>query len=113
MIKLNRYNKPFIIAINIVIVLLSAFITYQIIVIAKDMQELSIEKAEISSIKYGLLNVEAWEEELVEIVDKTIRDFEFTEQSRADLKVILELLKGKSLISSGIATDWLLYSLYW
>lgn len=62
----------------------------QLIVTLRAQQQLSTDLAELNKAKYGLLNADAWVEQVAGIVEKRINDFEVTPQNRAAVKKILQ-----------------------
>lgn len=53
-------------------------------------QQLAQDRAEINSVKYGLLNADAWVEQVAEIVNKKVKTFELTAENRAAIKLTLQ-----------------------
>ena len=49
-----------------------------------------MDLAEISSIRYGILNVDEWEKNLALIITKKVNDFELTPENQEKLKIQLE-----------------------
>jgi hypothetical protein len=53
-------------------------------------QRMTVDLAEINDIKYGLLNADAWMQQVTAIIEKKIREFELTPENRKTIKPILE-----------------------
>jgi hypothetical protein len=73
-------------------VLLAAitFFAFQLIGTLRVQQQLSVDLAEINSIKYGMLNADEWVRQVAAIVEKRIRAFTLTPDNRKAAKRILE-----------------------
>jgi hypothetical protein len=73
-------------------VLLAAitFFAFQLIGTLRVQQQLSVDLAEINSIKYGMLNADEWVRQVAVIVEKRIRAFTLTPDNRKAAKRILE-----------------------
>ena len=73
-------------------VLLAAisFFSFQLIGTLRVQQQLSVDLAEINSIKYGMLNADEWVQQVAAIVEKRIRTFKLTPNNRKAAKRILE-----------------------
>lgn len=57
-------------------------------------QRLAHDRAELDHAKYGLLNADAWVEQVGAIVQKKVRAFELTGENRAAVKMVLERMVG-------------------
>ena len=67
-------------------------IYYSVIIIkASAARQLIVaENAEVQSVKYGLLSVHAWKRQVSDIIAKKVREFQLTEENRAELKVQIQ-----------------------
>ena len=70
--------------------LATTFLTVQVILMAKENQQRKIDQAEISHIRYGLLNVDEWSEKIAVIMTEKIEEFELTPENRESLQGSLE-----------------------
>lgn len=83
--------KPDIINILSIILILSAiFFSLKHLQLARQNQVDHINLAEVTSIRYGLLNANEWKDIISIIVAKKIEEFELTEQNRDQLKSQVE-----------------------
>lgn len=73
-----------ILAVVILVVLVIA--TVRIIRISGENQQLRADLAEVNHVKYSLLNVEEWSEQLKQILDKKIQEFEITPKNQESLE---------------------------
>ena len=64
---------------------IAAVLTVQVIVMAKQHQELKIDLSEINHIRYGLLNVDEWAEQSASILTIKINEFQVTAENREQL----------------------------
>jgi len=67
-----------------------AVFTIQIIILSKQNQELKIDHSQINHIRYGLLNVDEWEEKIAVIITEKIEEFELTPENREQLQESVE-----------------------
>lgn len=67
-----------------------AFFAFQLIGTLRVQQQLSVDLAEVNSIKYGMLNADEWVQQVAAIVEKRIRTFKLTPNNRKAAKRILE-----------------------
>ena len=58
--------------------------------VSEQRQEIAFDQAELHHVKYGLLNVHHWRDQVADILTKKIRNFELTTENRKDLKVAIE-----------------------
>ena len=70
----------------------SFFLSGQIVYLAKKNQQYQVDKAEITSIRYGLLNADEWKMYLADIISKKIEEFELTPENRKQLQQQVETL---------------------
>jgi len=61
-------------------------LTVQVILMAKQHQEVKIDLSEINHIRYGMLNVDEWAEQLAYILTEKINEFEVTPENREQLE---------------------------
>jgi hypothetical protein len=78
------------IAISAVIFVIAAVLTVQLISQARHNQKLKTDLAEINHIRYGLLNVDEWTDQITTILSIKIAEFEPTPESREKLLYNLE-----------------------
>jgi hypothetical protein len=65
---------------------LAIVLTVQIILMAKQHQKVKIDLSEINHIRYGLLNVDEWAEQVAYILTEKINEFEVTPENREQLE---------------------------
>lgn len=82
----SRTNTAGLVLLLVIIAMLAA----QIINTLRGQQRLATDLAELNDIEYGLLNADAWIQQLGVIVEKKIDQFEVTPENRAALKANLE-----------------------
>jgi len=61
-------------------------LTVQLVSLAKQNQQLKIDLSEINHIRYGLLNVDEWAEQVAGILTEKINEFEVTPENREQLE---------------------------
>ncbi|MDX2429389.1 MAG: hypothetical protein QNK35_00555, partial [Bacteroides sp.] len=61
-------------------------LTIQVIHKAKEHQKVKIDLSEINHIRYGLLNVDEWAEQVAFILTEKINEFEVTPENREQLE---------------------------
>jgi len=61
-------------------------LTVQVILMAKQHQKVRIDLSEINHIRYGLLNVDEWAEQVAYILTEKINEFEVTPENREQLE---------------------------
>jgi len=71
--------------------------TIQVINIAKQNQKLKIDRSEVNHIRYGLLNVDEWEEQVSIIITEKIEEFELTPENQEQLQTSVEGILNKVL----------------
>jgi len=88
----QAYNKTTLLKIFIsaIIFALAAVLTVQLIVHARQNQKLKTDLAEINHIRYGLLNVDEWTDQVTTILSIKIVEYELTPESREKLLHNLE-----------------------
>ncbi len=82
--------KMFKMILAIVILLVSAYFCERIIVIAAKNQTNKIEYAELNHMRYGLLSIDTWKEQISGIVLQEVDKLEFNKTHEKELKVTLE-----------------------
>ncbi len=75
---------------TIIITLLIAFLSYNVISLSFEKQQMKYELAELNNIKYGLFNIDVWKEKVAEIIVKKIDEFEITHENREVIKGHIE-----------------------
>jgi len=78
------------IVISAIVFALAAVLTIQLIVQARENQKLKTDLAEINHIRYGLLNVDEWTDQVTAILSIKIIEYELTPESREKLLHNLE-----------------------
>ena len=78
------------ILIGTLILLASMVLTVQMIVSARQNQELKTDLARVNHISYGLLNVDEWSFRISAILSEEIMDFKLTPENRDQLQQSLE-----------------------
>ena len=76
--------------ISAIIFAFAAVLTIQLIVQARENQKLKTDLAEINHIRYGLLNVDEWSDQVTTILSIKIVEYELTPESREKLLHNLE-----------------------
>ncbi len=71
---------------------ITVVLTVQLIILAKENQERKIDLAEINHVRYGLLNADAWKEQVTLIMSKRILEFDLTPENRGELQESLEII---------------------
>lgn len=74
------------IAITTLLLGLAVVLSLQIILMAKEHQKVKIDLSEINNIRYGLLNVDEWAEQVAYILTEKINEFEVTPENREQLE---------------------------
>ena len=72
------------------ILLLIAYLTFDLIQQSKIRQDIVVENSEINNIQYGLLSVHSWKQKVSDILAKKVREFELTTENRRELKVSIQ-----------------------
>ena len=78
------------IIISAIIFAVAAVLTVQLIVQARQNQKLKTDLAEVNHIRYGLLNVDEWTDQVTTILSIKIVEYELTPESREKLLHNLE-----------------------
>jgi len=87
---LKNNSTNFILFSSIALLVVSLYFSVRLISLAKQNQVYQMDLAEISSIRYGILNVDEWEKNLALIITKKVNDFELTPENQEKLKIQLE-----------------------
>ncbi len=80
----NKSRVKFIITAGLLAITIA--LTVQLVSLAKQNQHLKIDLSEINHIRYGLLNVDEWAEQVAGILTEKINEFEVTPENRAQLE---------------------------
>ena len=72
------------------ILIVTVFLTVQIVSLAKQNQLGRIDLAEVNHIRYGLLNVNDWSEKVGAILSKKIQEFQVTPENQEQLQTSIE-----------------------
>jgi hypothetical protein len=95
---MSAHTRRIITAIISVLLLVGATIsTYRLITELRALQMLQVERAEIEHVKYGLLDAEAWVDQLSLILANRIEGFELTDENRPQLKRNVEIVLDRLL----------------
>jgi len=90
MLKKHSSTTLLKIVISAIIFMVAAVLTVQLIVQARQNQKLKTDLAEINHIRYGLLNVDEWTDQVTTILSIKIVEFQLTPDSREKLLHNLE-----------------------
>ena len=82
--------KYFIILISLGLLGIATTLTTQMIVQAKENQELKTDLAEINHARYGLMNADEWRDQVTLIMSKKILEMDLAPENRAELQLSLE-----------------------
>jgi hypothetical protein len=74
------------IGITTLLFMVAVVLTVQVIRMSKQHQEIKIDLSEINHIRYGLLNVDEWAEQVAFILTEKINEFEVTPENREQLE---------------------------
>ncbi len=75
------------IGITTLLLVVAVVLTVQVIRMSKQHQVMKIDLSEINHIRYGLLNVDEWAEQVAFILTEKINEFEVTPENREQLEV--------------------------
>ena len=81
-----------IIIISLGLLVAASVLTSQMIILAKENQELKIDLAEINHARYGLLNADEWREQVSLILSKKIIEMDLSPENRIELEQSLETI---------------------
>jgi len=76
--------------IYILYVTVICFLSYKIIALSNEKQQLKYELSELNSIKYGLFDVDVWKDKIADIIVKKINEYEITPENREYIKGNIE-----------------------
>jgi hypothetical protein len=79
----------------IIIISISVILCHQIISNSLSNQKNKYDYAELNSVKYGLLSVDEWKDQITYILDDEINKLHFSDTSRKELKNKIEILLSK------------------
>lgn len=82
--------RLFKIIISYTFLLITIYLTIQVIILAKRNQIRKIDLSEINHIRYGLLNADEWSEKVAVIMTEKINEFELTPENREQLQTSVE-----------------------
>ena len=82
--------KMFKMIFSVLILMTSAYLCERIIVTAAQNQTNKIESAELNHVRYGLLSIDTWKEQISTIVLQEVNNLEFTKTHEKELKKTLE-----------------------
>lgn len=71
---------------GLILTLVVAIYSFQIIKESNERQKIVIENAELKNIKYGLLSVYSWRDQITNIISKKVKEFELTDENRRELR---------------------------
>jgi hypothetical protein len=77
--------------------IISVFLAVSVIQMSQQRQHLSQDLAELSHIKYGLLNADLWKEKAAVLIRKKLEEFELQAEQRAELKDAVEYALGQMI----------------
>lgn len=81
-----------IIVISLGLLVAASVLTTQMMILAKENQELKIDLAEINHAQYGLLNADEWREQVSLILSKKIIEMDLSPENRVELEQSLETI---------------------
>ncbi len=84
--------KYLIILISLGLLGVATTLTTQMIIMAKENQELKTDLAEINHVRYGLMNADEWKEQVSVILGKKIVEMDLAPENRAELQHSLEII---------------------
>ncbi len=84
--------KYIIIWISLGLLGIASVLTIQMIILAKENQEMKTDLAEINHVRYGLLNADEWRDQVTLILGKKIVEMDLSPENRTELKHSLEII---------------------
>lgn len=87
---MRRTGYIFQIILSLAILAAMIYLTWQVIILSKSNQEKKIDLSEIDHVRYGLLNVDEWEEKIAVIITQKINEFELVPENRENLQASME-----------------------
>jgi hypothetical protein len=89
-IIMNRWISFLKFSFNAVLFITCVILTLQVIVLARQNQLLKIDLSEINHIRYGLLNVSEWSDQIASVMTAKINEFEITPENRDQFQKSIE-----------------------
>nr|VFJ52628.1 MAG: Paraquat-inducible protein A [Candidatus Kentron sp. DK] len=93
-------NRLWLYALGAVLLLGMVFCAYRIVEINADLGGLKADYAELHSVRYELMNAEAWAAKLGEVLGRKIDRFEFNDQNRAEIKRAIENILDQLIVET-------------
>jgi hypothetical protein len=87
---MNRWTTFLKFSFNAALFIICVILTIQVIVLARQNQLLKIDLAEINHIRYGLLNVSEWSDQIAGVMTAKINEFEITPENRDQFQKSIE-----------------------
>ena len=97
MIRKDKIRKNSRELVSTVILIATAVLTIQMIVLARQNQEIKTDLAEVNHIRYGLLNVDEWSLRVSVILSQEIMEFKLSPENREKFQANLEALMNSLL----------------
>jgi hypothetical protein len=87
---MNKWTTLLKFSFNAILFIICVILTIQVIVLARQNQLLKIDLAEINHIRYGLLNVSEWSDQIASVMTAKINEFEITPENRDQFQKSIE-----------------------
>lgn len=97
MIRKDKIRTNISVLVSTVILIATALLTIQMIVLARQNQEIKTDLAEVNHIRYGLLNVDEWSLRVSVILSQEIMEFKLSPENRDKFQANLEALMNSLL----------------
>ena len=97
MIRKDKIRTNISVLVSTVILMAAAVLTIQMIVLARQNQEIKTDLAEVNHIRYGLLNVDEWSLRVSVILSQEIMEFKLSPENRDKFQAYLESLMNSLL----------------
>ena len=97
MIRKDKIRTNVRVVVSTVILIATAVLTIQMIVLARQNQEIKTDLAEVNHIRYGLLNVDEWSLRVSVILSQEIMEFKLSPENRDKFQAYLESLMNSLL----------------
>ena len=97
MIPKDKIRTKIRVVVSIGILIATAVLTIQMIVLARQNQEIKSDLAEVNHIRYGLLNVDEWSLRISVILSQEIMEFKLSPENREKFQANLEALMNSLL----------------
>lgn len=97
MIRKDKIRTNISVLVSTVILIATALLTVQMIVLARQNQEIKTDLAEVNHIRYGLLNVDEWSLRVSVILSQEIMEFKLSPENRDKFQANLEALMNSLL----------------